>query len=134
MFLIVSDLQSQKCRNCITGYCKFLKTKCKFVHPKEQCVNESCDKVERKKRHPKFADINVQNKVIENLKNDVKVKEKENYSLVAKSNEAKASIEKMKEKFARDKSDLTKQKLKAIEESKVKPKEANDTITLKDNL
>ena len=199
MVPIISDLQSsKKCRYYNIGYCKFLKSKCNFFHPEEDCDGESCDKKECNKRHPKICryynilskcrfndkclyrhemnslvtndskikelenllkskeedcgrlqllienkditirqleeNTTVQKNVIENLKKEVMIKEKENISLVSKSNEAKASTDKIKEKFAKEKSDLTKQKFKAIEEIKSKLKEANDTISLKDNL
>ena len=55
MVAIISDLQSsQKCRYYNIGYCKFLKSKCRFFHPEEQCDDGSCDSKDCKKRHPKI--------------------------------------------------------------------------------
>ena len=63
--------------------------------------------------------INLQNKVIDNLKNNDKIKEKDNIGLVAKYDEAQDFIDKLKATSMKEESDLTKQKSKAIEEFKI---------------
>ena len=191
----------QKCRYFNRGYCKYLKTKCKFFHPEEQCDNKSCDKKVCNKRHPKMCKYyiikskcrfndkcfyrhalydyqtdsavnenskmkelenllrsregeinklqlsvenknkkieqleeaqNVSSKIIENLKKEIQIIAKDNTDLIMKLNETKESIEKLKDKFMKDKSDLINQKLKANEDSKLKIREVNDSNSFKD--
>ena len=51
---IISFLGSDKvvCRYYDNGYCRF-ETKCRFVHPKENCNQKKCQNSRCEKRHPK---------------------------------------------------------------------------------